>query len=84
MGRFLDKGSRVVVALVVAFALGVGVYEAAPRAASNCPFSPPDNLGACVDRQDCQDMCDKEWGAGNSEAICAPHGGEMCCDCWAF
>jgi hypothetical protein len=84
MRTFLDKASRIAVAVVVALALGVGVYEAAPRITSNCPFSPPDNLGACVDTADCQQKCDVEWGRGNSEGICAPFGEEMCCACWAI
>jgi hypothetical protein len=84
MRTFFDKAPRIAVALLVILALGTGIYEAAPRATSNCPFSPPDNLGACVDGEDCQEMCNREWGVGNSEGICAAHGGEMCCACWAF
>jgi hypothetical protein len=84
MRTFLDKASRIAVAVVVALALGVGVYEAASRTTSNCPFSPPDNLGACVDRDDCQRMCDAEWGHNNSVGICAQFGEELCCACWAI
>jgi hypothetical protein len=84
MRTLFDRASRISVAVLVAVALAVGVFEAAPRTASNCPFSPPDNLGACVDTADCQRMCDVEWGPAASEGICAQFGEELCCACWAI
>jgi hypothetical protein len=84
MRTMFDRASRIVVAFAVVLALGAGAYEVASTTNSNCPYSPPDNLGVCIDTDDCQRKCNDEWGQGNSEGICAPHGGEMCCACWAI
>jgi len=68
--------------LGIAVALAFGGFQAlaSPAAMADCPTTPP-YMGSCVDKQDCQDMCDTVYEF--SEGFCEyyPPAQQKCCIC---
>jgi hypothetical protein len=76
MRPMLGKATGLFTAAVVAVALVVGSFEAAP-AENWCEAWPPNILGYCIDVEECQQMCMAVWGDQPIEAFCT----DNCCAC---
>jgi hypothetical protein len=72
------RSSRWLFVLAVLAALAFGGRVALANASMTCP---PDAIGTCTSQSQCQDMCDVEYGVGNSEGDCYGLPSNGCCRC---